>query len=738
MQGQGGLLSSPYDFQEIEDQPNRAPTPQPKAQPKGSFLGRAFNSVVHPAIQTGADVSNFVDNRGLNVAHALGLAKGTKQQTSKQQFQDTAGKLPGGSIQNNTPKQFAGNLAQTAALAAPGAEGLGVGGRVVEGAVQGAVSGAGAAAANNSSAGGILKGGLLGAGTGGAVGGASSVLGGLVRGSAGAAPSIAEDAAQNIGNKAETAAKTAGGAATSTTKPGNFLQNLSTSLKKSVVNPKVAPSPFGSAKENNIVKYLSDNNLIKAGDSAKTIYGSLQGHYSDLQNQINDSLGKENAVGSVEDVKQAIADKVGTTNKIGLTDPARQELVTDVQNELDKRAAQNGGQLSTADKYNYKNDVQDAMGKAFDKVDKGGTMTAKEAQLGDVRNALDDMLPDDIKGLSKGQSMLYDAAPGLAKSASTPLSIRTPTLLGTLPGIRIPSQGAANILQSAKTRVASSLEGAGNALQGAGNVAAGASDSTIGRGLAAAASHAAIPAVVGATAQMANSPKQATTPDLQQPQGQQGSAQSSLSAFGGPSEDQAQSGSSSDNPIGVSSDQIAQEMVQDLQQTGGKNLSKLNTLYSIAKESEKASQPKSLTSAALGQQQGFQDALNATTGIRSAFANTTGTGEGVLSKVLANGTVGSLIGGSNVQNVNNSISAALPSIAKALGSGTSAPELKAIAKQYLPTTSDTQSQANAKLDNLEAILKNNAQQYFQSQSSYVNNDNSNDEITALMGSLGSQ
>jgi len=184
-----------------------------------------------------------------------------------------------------------------------------------------------------------------------------------------------------------------------------------------------------------------------------------------------------------------------------------------------------------------------------------------------------------------------------------------------------------------------------------------------------------------------------------------------------------------ENSLGIPSYKLAQAMMLDLQQTGGKNMTTLHTLYTIAKQEEDAQQAaydkqnKPLTSGAASQVQSAKDAMNGLQAIQAAFNGTRNTGEGLFSKVLSKKPLGfSLPGSQGITDVNASIQQALPDIAKALGYGTSKAELSALLDQ-LPNTSDTQKSAQIKLSKISDRIQQYMHQFLATEANYVQPNN---------------
>jgi hypothetical protein len=145
----------------------------PDVAPKEGLASRLVKGFVKPLVQTGSGVSNFIGNSEVRLAHALGLAKDVKTQSSTEQFKGVP------LVENQSPLQFVGNAAQSALSFIPGAGEASLAGKVAQGAKIGAAYGGAGALADGGGidqiAGGAIKGGLVG----GALGGAAGLLGKL-------------------------------------------------------------------------------------------------------------------------------------------------------------------------------------------------------------------------------------------------------------------------------------------------------------------------------------------------------------------------------------------------------------------------------------------------------------------------------------------------------------------------------------------------------------------------------
>jgi len=270
-----------------------------------------------------------------------------------------------------------------------------------------------------------------------------------------------------------------------------------------------------------------------------------------------------------------------------------------------------------------------------------------------------------------------------------------------------------------------SLGNVGNVIGKTGAAVANQLPEPVNQAIAAAAPHVVGP-IAGATGAAVAQPQPAQPPVAQAPQPTDANAQLASQL----TPDQAQAAKEAES-LKATTQRIQDAMILDLQQTGGKNLSKLNTLYSIFNAQEKQAETaanagnKPLTATAASQVQSAQQAMSGLNAIQAAFNSTHSTGEGLFSKILSMKPLGvSLPGGQGVQNVNASIQEVLPDIAKALGYGTSKAELSALLDQ-MPNTSDTQKSAQVKLSRIAQRIQDFMQQYLSIEANYVQPNNNN-------------
>lgn len=192
-------------------------------------------------------------------------------------------------------------------------------------------------------------------------------------------------------------------------------------------------------------------------------------------------------------------------------------------------------------------------------------------------------------------------------------------------------------------------------------------------------------------------------------------------------------------PFGVSKEQIAQAMIQDLKSNGGKEFSKLNSLYAITNSAEKAAQPKKPTQTTVNQLDTTQNALKGLQDVQKAYSGQNGDiGLGAISHILGLKPLGvGIPGGAGVRNVNSAVGSVVNDVSKALGYTTSKAD-KATVLGKLPNASDNPTVAKAKIDALTKEITDHWNQVASNEQSYIQNTNSADALTSALAGAGLQ
>lgn len=506
---------------------------------------------------------------------------------------------------------------------------------------------------------------------------------------------------------------------------GNLLQRVGRALQKPAMGATAPASPFGAAKIAEIEDGLKSMGLVPARSNAETIYNALPAQFTKLQGQVKGLLAADKNTVNPDGLAARVEQAIGDNNHFLGSDAASESVKQNVQSAIQKLAATKpNGVLTTSDLYNLKGQLQDELTRAYDKVEKGATLTGGEDALLAARDAINDFMPKDIKAIGHQQSLLFDASVGLNKARLEKARLPTALTLG-LP--KKSSAGLSHGIQSVGTGIGVPIEAIGTGAENVGK--------SVAPAISAVASSPAVnafatPAAVQGVMAQQNQP---ASPDQQPVDNSQAAAPPAPNDLtpGAPLQLNPQTGqleevqqaqpdtqaTSDASGMGITSQMVEQAMIQDLAQNGGANLGKLNTIYSILAQQEKAAataakQPK-IPQAAANAEQDAQTAIQGLQDIQAAFNKTTGTGKGLVSKIAGR----TPLLGNNVAAVNNAIRVALPSIAKSLGYGTTTADLKALLAQ-LPSTSDTQKSAAIKLSAFQTKIQETLQQNLAIQEAY--------------------
>lgn len=643
------LFSGPFQAQQ---QSTSTPAPQPTRSGPG-FLSKLVSGLTSaPKFFLKTDVENPIKEV-------------TAQLTGNQKAYNNAEKdqFKGAKNAGQAVKQVTGNAVQLAAeTLAP--EGESLFGKIGAGAVGGGAFGGGAALANNESLGNIAKQTGLGAITG-AI--AQPVIGGILGKVLGKGGTAAADTAEDLGNDTR-----------------NVFQKTADSLDRSVINPKESPSPFAAGKAQDLVDYLKNNGIYKPGDNAQQVYEKLEPHFNQLQSKIGEVLKNDTSTVNGQGATKLINDAIDSNNHFLGSNAAAEQVRSAVAEAVSKLQDENGN-LGAKDLYNLKNQMQDELSGAYNKIEKGASPTGGEDALLQARNAVNKLLPDEAKQLGKDESMLYDAAPGLAKNASEKLRIKSPSPFGILPSTRVPSQAGSNLFQTIKSGAAGAADLIGNA----GEKVASATNNVVGNGIRTVASRAVVPAAVSATApQPGSQPVASVTP-----QPQPANAFPEATSF-----NPAGQSPQATNSFGIAPQDIAQAMTKALAAGDTKAFSSLNTLYGLVNAEQKAQQP---SASLVTKGASANSASNALDSLSKAYSSTDLAGKGILSSLTSH----SPIGGGSLKAINDSIPQVAAEVGKATGISATA------ILPLLPKVSDSPQVAQTKI----AELQNEIAQYLQDQ-----------------------
>lgn len=396
----------PFIPDKVQPQSSPAPTsPQPQ---ETSFLGKIVKSVTDPFMRTGKNIGGAAFELGRVGASSLGFNPYINQQTgeavenpflSMQELEKVSQPLSlkkGGALD-----QQLRDSANIGSYAVP----FGKGANIVTKALApgAAVGGLQALSDEDATAGSVATSALTGAATAGFL-----------------------DKLMGVGKAAKGAGK---------------------SLKTSVVKPKVSASPFMAEEEAKIVDTLTE---LGIGGSAASQKQQLPKVFRELSDEIEARLVQDTTKVPKSKLKTIINEALENSINYDATILTQVKAKDKYINQILKQAEGSG--IGGQALFKAKQNLGNQLGRAFDKLEKGVPLTEKEEIAMTIWGALDELMPKSIKELTRKQSILYKAAPGIQKSAASPGGL-------SIFGNKVPLSG--EISQSAAHKLGSGLEKAG-------------------------------------------------------------------------------------------------------------------------------------------------------------------------------------------------------------------------------------------------------------------------------------
>lgn len=353
--------------------------------------------------------------------------------------------------------------------------------------------------------------------------------------------------------------------------------------------------------------------------------------------------------------------------------------------------------------FEFKQNLGNKLGNVFKKLDKGSPLTDKEEVALTMWHAMDDLITQAepaVKDMTRAQSHLYKAMPGIASQAKKGYSAN---LLGTT----VPLPGG--IIQGAQ-------DAAGRAMQTVGGVGGKVADAVApvaGRVLPiAAAGMASQPESTGMdvlSATQQTPPAQQTDPSMQTMEQDMG---------GGQFQQQADEGGFDM----ADEDMVVAMMQYDLETTGGKNIPEIKSMYEIAVKGGAGGEKQKLTG---GQAKELSDIetsiglMDRLTPIINENLDVMGPVQGRISNANEYDT--------KAQTFNANIKAAAQIVGKAMEGGVLRQEDTIKYEKMLPQIKDTPELALNKIENVKRMLELQMQT---KQRVYQNYDVSSDYLPA--------
>lgn len=232
------------------------------------------------------------------------------------------------------------------------------------------------------------------------------------------------------------------------------LKGAGRALRRGVARPKVAPTPFGAVDETRII-----DGLKKLGikGSARSQWQKLPGVMKSLGSQIDDILTKSKKVFGLDDIK---------SNLISFSDdsihfvPGDATYIKARERALARLRPSVGNKTTPKNLFDFKKSLGSRLSRAFSKLEKGNPLTVTESAEMALWEQVDNLIAGTefgvpaVKDLTLQQSILFRAAPGLQTGAKATAKI---PFAGTRISAR-PGQAITDIAGRAAERAGGFLE----------------------------------------------------------------------------------------------------------------------------------------------------------------------------------------------------------------------------------------------------------------------------------------
>lgn len=228
-------------------------------------------------------------------------------------------------------------------------------------------------------------------------------------------------------------------AAEGATKAGS-LEKAAMALRSGIVKPQVAASPFMATEEANIVKTLTDLGLKGNAQAQKE---QLPKIFNALTSKIQGTLTEDTTAYTAKSVKDTLQKSIQGMINYDEAIPAYTKAASKYTNQLVKSG---GKEVSASDLFAFKQSLNKQLSKAFTKIEKGAVLTPQEEVGLQVWQTIDDLLPSSVKDLTRTQSVLYKASPGIKKGAQETLQIPVINQKVSAGGVQSVKSGIANTL----------------------------------------------------------------------------------------------------------------------------------------------------------------------------------------------------------------------------------------------------------------------------------------------------
>lgn len=449
---------------------------------------------------------------------------------------------------------------------------------------------------------------------------------------------------------------------------GKFARNLESgadALEQGTRQIKQKASVYGAAREKAINETL---NRYGIKGNAQSQYEQLAPTIQRIEGEISNVVRSNPNIGvSRKNIQQSFMSKLQSSLRSGdMTAKAAQKEVDGYIADLLKASGSRGnGQLTLQELRNLKKLVNQDYGPVNDLLIRGGTLTPRQKVIHVAWESLDDAVKDaspTMKSLLRDESNLYNAASSLSAARSNPPTFR-------VAGTSVP----APLAQKARELTSTAFRSGANALDKADRAAPLVQDA----------------AIIGGT-------QQAGRALFGQPQAPQEETQQDFSSqFSAPQQDFSFQQEQPTQQSGIDRSVFLQAMLQDLQQTGGKNIAKIEEIAKFAGADGAGAKPAKKTEAQVAREDTVaiaEDALNQLQG----GGIQTGMVAGPLQQIASKFGVAD----QTTLDFNTTVSMLKAAIAKARAGTSFTPGEAKLLNSYTPNVGDSKQQLETKLRKL--------------------------------------
>lgn len=214
----------------------------------------------------------------------------------------------------------------------------------------------------------------------------------------------------------------------------NVAGTVGQKVRQSVVNPIVADNPFAAEEEKALQKVLSKLGLKGSAAAQREQMPTV---FKAIGTKITKKLSSIKKPLPYSDALTMINEKLDNTINFDDTMPVYKKAYDKFINQFTSIANKNGKdnalELTGKSIFEYKKNLGEQLGRAFDKIESRQALTPQEEVGVAIWQSMDGLITKidkSLKNLTLSQSALYKAAPGLRKSANKSIGVAGITIPG--------------------------------------------------------------------------------------------------------------------------------------------------------------------------------------------------------------------------------------------------------------------------------------------------------------------